>query len=124
MSQKATCCTAAPKLFFACSGAADVGEISDRAARQLTAEGAGKMFCTPGIGGRVEPIMETTRKAAAILALDGCGQDCVRKSLELAGFGGFRHLRVTDLGMEKGKSPASPERIDQVVQAGRAQLSA
>lgn len=29
-------CQAAPQLIFPCSGAADVGEISDRAARRLT----------------------------------------------------------------------------------------
>ena len=32
----------------------------------MTAEGAGKMFCLAGIGGRVSGIMETTRVATAI----------------------------------------------------------
>ena len=62
------CCGPGPKLIFACSGAADVGKISDLAARKLTTEGAGKMFCLAGIGGRVTGIMETTRVATAILA--------------------------------------------------------
>ena len=56
-----TCCAAAPKLIFSCSGAADVGEISDRAARKLSAEGAGKMFCLAGVGGRVSGIMASTQ---------------------------------------------------------------
>jgi hypothetical protein len=30
-------CSGGPKLIFACSGAADVGEIADKAARKLTA---------------------------------------------------------------------------------------
>ena len=42
-------CSGNPVLIFACSGAADVGEISDKAARTITQEGIGKMFCLAGI---------------------------------------------------------------------------
>ena len=83
---KENICTAGPTLIFACSGAADVGAISDIAARQLTSEGAGKMFCLAGIGGRVSGIMESTRGAAQILAIDGCSLDCTKLCLEEAGF--------------------------------------
>lgn len=35
MTDKKSCeCSAAPTLIFSCSGAADVGELSDRAARK------------------------------------------------------------------------------------------
>jgi uncharacterized metal-binding protein len=124
-SQNACCASGvAPKLIFACSGAADVGLISDLAARKLTAEGAGKMFCLAGIGGHVTGIVATTRAAAAILAIDGCALDCARKALEAAYFNQFEHLRLSDLGMEKGQSPATEERIEQVVSRGRALLGA
>ena len=116
-------CDAAPKLVFACSGAADVGQASDLAARKLTSEGVGKMFCLAGIGGRVSGIMETTKAAAAILAIDGCPLDCARKTLEEAGFTEFEHLRLSDLGMEKGKSPATEELVDKVASRGRARLA-
>jgi len=116
MSDKVCETSAASKLIFACSGAADVGEIADRAARQITRQGVGKMFCLAGIGGRVEPIMKATDSASQILALDGCGLDCVKQSLEEAGFKDYVHLRVTDLGMEKGSSPANDEHIDKVTQ--------
>ena len=112
---QSTCCGAAPKLIFSCSGAADVGEISDRAARRLSAEGAGKMFCLAGVGGRVSGIMASTRSAQSILAIDGCPLDCARKTLEEAGFEHFAHVQLNDLGMEKGKSPATEDRITQVV---------
>jgi len=120
---QSTCCAAAPKLVFSCSGAADVGEISDRAARKLSAEGAGKMFCLAGIGGRVSGIVETTRAAAAVLAIDGCPLDCTRKTLEEAGFTRFEHLRLSDMGMEKGKSPVTEDRISKVVQHGKKRLA-
>jgi len=116
-------CSAAPTLIFSCSGAADVGHISDLTARKLTREGAGKMFCLAGIGGRVSGILETTRAASKILAIDGCPLDCARKSLDEAGINEFEHLRLTDLGMEKGQSPVSDELVDKVVAVGQQRLA-
>jgi uncharacterized metal-binding protein len=122
-SPQSTCCAAAPKLIFSCSGAADVGEISDRAARRLTAGGAGKMFCLAGIGGRVGGIMETTRAVTTVLAIDGCPLDCAKKTLEQAGFRKFEHLRLSDLGMEKGKTAATDEAVAKVVNLAKNRLA-
>jgi uncharacterized metal-binding protein len=117
------CCGTEPKLIFACSGAADVGEVSDLAARELASGGAGKMLCLAGIGGRVSGIMETTRVATAILAIDGCPLDCAKKTLERAGFAKFEHLRLSDLGMEKGKTTVTGEAVTQVVDLGKSRLA-
>lgn len=116
MSQSSSCaCSGAPKLVFACSGAADVGAISDHAARRLTSRGIAKMFCLAGVGGRVPAIMQTTAAASKVLAIDGCPLDCAKQTLQQAGITGFVHLRLNDMGMEKGKSPASEDRIQAVV---------
>jgi uncharacterized metal-binding protein len=111
---KENSCSGGPKLIFSCSGAADVGEISDRAARKLNKAGAGAMFCLAGVGGRIEPIMKKTGSASKILVIDGCPLNCVKGTLELAGFNEFIHLQVAELGLEKGKSPANNENIDKV----------
>ncbi|MBN2181781.1 MAG: putative zinc-binding protein [Sedimentisphaerales bacterium] len=116
-------CSGGPKLIFACSGAADVGEISDRAARKLSKDGVGAMFCLAGIGGEVEPILKKTHSASKILAIDGCSLNCVKSTLEQAGFEEFEYIRVTDLGLEKGKSPASEENIAKVTAAAAEKLS-
>ncbi|MCL6582390.1 MAG: putative zinc-binding protein [bacterium] len=116
-------CSSAPKLIFPCSGASDTGEITDRAARKLTKEGAGKMFCLAGIGGRVSGIMASTQSAAKILVIDGCPLHCARKTLEEAGFMEFEHLRLADLGLEKGKSPVCDEWIEKVAAQGRSFLN-
>ena len=117
MSEKKECaCGTAPKLIFACSGSSDVGAIADQAARKLTKDGAGKMYCLAGIGGRVSGIMATTESAAKILAIDGCPINCARKTLELAGFKQFEHLLLSDIGLEKGQSPVTPENVDKVAQ--------
>jgi len=123
MCGQSQCCSPSSKLIFACSGCVDVGEIADRAARKMTKEGAGKMFCLAGIGGRIEPIIQQTKAASKILALDGCQMDCVKSCLEQAGFGQFEHLRVTDLGMEKGKAPVDDENIDKVAAKAEEMLS-
>lgn len=123
MSEKSACaCGLAPKLIFPCSGAADVGAIADQAARQLTQEGAGKMFCLAGIGGRVSGILATAESAAKILVIDGCPMACAKNTLELAGFKKFEHLQLADLGMEKGKTPVSSVVIAQAAKAGAAKL--
>lgn len=121
---KENICSGGPTLIFACSGAADVGALSDLAARRMTSEGTGKMYCLAGIGGRVKGIMQTTENAAHILAIDGCPLDCVKLCLEEAGFTEFDQMRVTDLGLEKGRSPATDENIAAVVEAAREKLGA
>jgi len=123
-TQQTSCtCDAAPTLIFACSGAADVGRISDLAARKISAEGLGRMFCLAGIGGRVSGIMASTQSARAILAIDGCPLVCAKKTLENAGFGNFEHLQLAELGMEKGKTAATDEAVAKVVSAARARLA-
>jgi uncharacterized metal-binding protein len=115
MSNPQSCgCSGGPRLIFACSGAADVGEIADRAARKLTRDGAGRMFCTAGLGGRISGILKTTEAADGVLAIDGCPLNCVRSSLEQAGFATFKHLQLADLGLEKCKSPVTEESINKV----------
>lgn len=117
MNDNNTCaCGAAPKLIFPCSGASDVGAIADQAARKLTKEGKGKMYCLAGIGGRVSGMMATTASVDTILVIDACPIECARKTMEQAGFKKFSHLQLSDLGFEKGKSPVTPENIEKVAQ--------
>lgn len=115
MGNQSCGCSGGPKLIFACSGAADVGEIADKAARKLTRDGVGRMFCTAGIGGRISGILKTSEAADSILAIDGCPLNCVKSSLEQAGFTTFKHLQLADLGLEKGKSLATDENVNRVM---------
>ena len=116
-------CSTAPKLIFPCSGAADVGEVADRAARRLSKEGAGKMYCLSGVGGHIEDMLLNVRAAGKILAIDGCPKDCARQTLAHAGFTDVAHLRLADMGLQKGSSPATEERINEVVERAKPLLS-
>lgn len=123
MSNQCSCaCGSAPKLVFACSGGADVGELADQAARKMTRNGQGKMFCLAGIGGRISGIVKSTEAASAVLAIDGCPLNCAKKTLEEAGFTDFVHLNLAEIGFKKGESPATDENIATVAQVAAARL--
>jgi len=122
-AKKECACGTAPKLIFPCSGAADVGEVADRAARKLAKDGAGKMYCLAGVGGHVEDMILNVQAAGKILAIDGCPKDCARRTLEHAGFSDIAHIRLTDMGLQKGVSPATEERVADVAERAKPLLS-
>jgi uncharacterized metal-binding protein len=110
-------------MIYACSGASDVGEIADRAARHITRLGIGKMSCIAGIAVDKPNLIASASTANRRLVVDGCPLDCGRKIMENAGMT-FDYVRVTDLGMKKGDSPATEERIASVADACIATLVA
>ena len=67
--------------------------------------------------------MATTEAASRILAIDGCPLNCVKHCLEQAGFKGFEHLQMADLGLEKGKTPVNDESIATVAAKGAQMLA-
>lgn len=96
-----------------------MGAIADQAARKLTHDLDGRMYCLAGIAARIPGIMETTKCASKVVAIDGCSQDCARKTLEAAGFAGIAHVKLYDLGMTRGKTPVTPEAVAKVADAVR-----
>ncbi len=104
----------AQTLVFSCSGAADVGELADRAARELSRRGFGKMFCLAGVGGQLPSFIEMTGKAQNVLAIDGCPVSCARVILENSGIKDFIHLELSTLKHVKGATAITPESINDV----------
>jgi len=116
-------CGGAPTLIFACSGAANTGAMADLAARKLARGGAGKMYCLAGLGADIQPMIDTSKAAGKVLAIDGCPTDCARKTLERVGIEGSLCVRVTELGIEKGKTPVTDEVIVKVAAAATEKLA-
>jgi uncharacterized metal-binding protein len=109
-------CGGAVSLLLPCSGAADTGEIADRAARKFAEGNCAGMFCLAGIGANLSGFIASAKGADRLLVVDGCSLDCARKTLAEKGITeNIVHVRVTDLGIVKGKSPATAERIGAVV---------
>jgi len=113
------CCGGAAKrnvLVYACSGGANVGEVSDRAARELMLSGCGTMFCLAGLGAGIQGMVQTARDADLNVVIDGCSMECAKKVFDGAGVANYVQLKVTDLGIEKAKGVrATQEQIERVM---------
>ena len=118
-AQSASCCGSDKKrtvLLYACSGAANVAEIADKAAREMMFSGCGTMFCLAGLGAGIPGMIQTARDADVNLVIDGCPMDCAKKVFEKAGIANFRYIKVTDLGIEKVKGVrCTGEQVQRVV---------
>ena len=121
---KSGACSGANTLIFSCSGAADVGEVADRTARKLARDRVGKMYCLTGIGGQVTSIVKTAQAADHILAIDGCTLNCASLCLKESGFENFAILKLAELGMEKGMSPATEDSVAHAAKAAADILAA
>ena len=114
---EASCCAGSRTvLLYACSGGANVAEISDKAARELMFSGCGTMFCLAGMGAGIPGMIQTAKDADLNLVIDGCPMDCAKKIFEKAGVSNYTVVRVTDLGIEKAKGVrCTQEQVDKVL---------
>ena len=110
-----SCKDKAKKTVFACSGAADLGEVSDLVARKLHRDGVRQMQCLAFVGGGIQDIIDAA-KDTNMLVIDGCDLDCGRLTMEKNGISEFIHLRLTDLGYIKGQTPASGDTVNQIIE--------
>ena len=96
------CCSSNEKIMIlTCSGASNVGQLSNQAAIQLTQEGFGKMFCLAGIGGHQSGFVQSAKNVSRMVAIDGCSVGCAKTVLEHAEIPIKSYLVVTDIGIEK-----------------------
>lgn len=119
-----TCSSTPSTLLYACSGAADVGEIADRATRLLSREGLGKMSCAVGVGAGIQSLRNAALSAGRVVAIDGCATRCVAKALSEAGVTEFAHIELGTEGFPKGASPATPENVERACALARARIMA
>jgi uncharacterized metal-binding protein len=105
-------CGVSEYMVLACSGACDLGQITDLVARKLRDNKVRKMNCLAVVGAGIEKSIEDF-KTKNILVLDGCPIDCGKQIMDKAGFTDYKYLRVTDLGYKKGQTPVT----DEVIQA-------
>ena len=115
METKKTACLCGTSYYnvVSCSGASDLGQLSDVIARKLRDNKVRKMNCLTMIAIGDQSLIAAF-KEANVLAIDGCPKDCAKKILEKAGIENFNHLRLTDLGYQKGKSPLTENLINEV----------
>ena len=110
-------CTCGKKnvLIFACSGAADVGALSDQVARKLAKEGKGTMYCSAIVGANMPEKIAKIKAADGTVTIDGCSLLCSKKILENAGFMP-KSYNLEALGFIKGKTEVNDASIDKVLE--------
>jgi uncharacterized metal-binding protein len=107
-------------LLYSCAGGANVGEVSERAARELMFAGQGTMFCLAGIAAGIPAMVQQARDADLNLILEGCPLDCAKNIFDNAGLKNYVQIKVTDLGIEKKKpARATDEQVAAVVAKAR-----
>jgi len=95
---------------FSCSGAADVGALSDGIARRLSKDGKGKMYCMAAVGANIPEKIAPLKAALGTVTIDGCTSLCARKVMENAGFKPVSY-NLEDFGFKKGKTDVNEESI-------------
>jgi len=107
-------------MILACSGASNVGQLSNQAAVELAREGFGKMFCLAGIGAHLSGFVQSAKDVPAMVAIDGCPVACAKKILEHAEIPLRAYVAVTDLGIEKNKdTDLTREQVEKVKVAAK-----
>lgn len=91
-------------MILACSGASNVGQLSNQAAVELTQEGFGRMFCLAGIGGQISGFVQSAKDVPLMVVIDGCQVGCARAIMQSAQIPLKNHLVLTDEGIDKNKN--------------------
>jgi uncharacterized metal-binding protein len=90
-------------ILYSCSGASNVGEMADRVARGIWAEGKVKRSCLAAIGAGLPSYLESAQ-ASGNLVIDGCPVACGKKMFADKDIS-FQHVVLTEHGVDKGKTP-------------------
>lgn len=89
------------KIIFACSGASNVGELSNAAAVKLTKEGFGNKACTVSLAIKTPSVMERVENAGEIVVIDGCPVSCAKRIADNSGVKVDQYVIITELGINK-----------------------
>jgi uncharacterized metal-binding protein len=121
MTEKPTCSCGAnePKrIIFPCAGQANVGQLTNLAAVQLTEEGYGSIACASLLAIGTESLIANALNADEVVILDGCPMLCAKKIAGAQGIAAGQHLVMTELGITKGPSKSyTDEDIEKIVAA-------
>jgi uncharacterized metal-binding protein len=94
-------CKAEEITILPCSGGSNCGQIANQAAVSLDTLGVGKIYCLAGIAAHIPGMVESTKSAKRLVAIDGCQVACAKKTIEHAGLKVTDWICVTDEGITK-----------------------
>jgi uncharacterized metal-binding protein len=121
MAEKSTCSCGAnePKrIILPCAGQANVGQLTNLAALQLTEEGYGSIACVALLATGAENLVANAMNADEVVILDGCPMLCGKKIAGAQGVAAGQHLVMTELGITKGPSKSyTDDDLEKIVAA-------
>ena len=123
--EEVTCeCKAEEIILLPCSGGSNCGQIANEVAVKLTEEGIGTIYCLAGIGAHIEGMVESTKAAKRIVALDGCNVACAKKTVEHAGLTVTDWVCVTEEGISKNHEfKLAPDEIEFIARRAKESLA-
>ena len=124
MDKKPTCTCgsgeegAKKRIIFACSGASNVGELSNAASVVLTKEGFGSKACTASLAIKTPSVMKKSKEADEIVIIDGCPVGCANQIAEASDVEPDQYIVITDLDIKKiGDMDLNEDDLEKVVSA-------
>jgi uncharacterized metal-binding protein len=106
------------RIIFPCAGHANVGQLTNLAALQLTDEGYGNISCLALLAIGSENLVANAMNADEVVILDGCLMLCAKKIAGSQGIPAGQHLVMTELGIIKGPSKScTDDDIEKIVAA-------
>jgi uncharacterized metal-binding protein len=97
-----TCCAeGSNRMIIWCAGAANVGQMTNQIAVELSQEGYGRLFCLSGIAAHRGGFVRSVKDAEDMLVLDGCPIACAKKIIEHVEATPRNHFIITEFGIEK-----------------------
>jgi small redox-active disulfide protein 2 len=117
-------CSDTGTMLYSCSGASNVGQIANEAAKSLSSQGMGKFSCLAGVGSHGAGFIASAKKADRIVCLDGCTVKCAQKTLAHAGIEPTVQIVITDLGIKKVHDQLDPtqEEVEHAVRSVQCHL--
>jgi|WetSurMetagenome_2_1015567.scaffolds.fasta_scaffold868165_1 uncharacterized metal-binding protein len=107
-NEASCCCTASSDRFVvACSGAANVGQISNALAVKMNQQGVARMTCLTALGAHLPAYIESVRDTELVV-LDGCPVACAKQVIEHIGIKDYKYFVISEMGVKKTR------RFDQV----------
>ena len=100
-------------LIYSCSGAANTGLLADQVMRALIRDKVGAGTCLAAMGAGLSGFLASAQGATRNIVLDGCPVACGAKIFQKNDIP-FQHHGITEVGVEKGKTPITGELIEDV----------
>lgn len=110
------CCNNAEesgRVLYTCSGACDLGQITDLLGRKLRKNGYARSSCSclASIGAGIQTYIDKTKASAEVICIDGCGIACASKMIKKIDIKP-KIYTLTSMGIPSGKVEISESLID------------